>query len=681
MNVSCQVYPITKKTPSSFTKHKIIIQDDYAWLENSSSEEVTNWVTEQNIFSERHLEEVVKATNFLFKIKDYDYLSTNGLPTKKGKYYYSQYILEKKKPAVLHYRKALNDSPLELVNPYKIYKDENVFLSGYYPSKNSKYLAYKISPDGSDRHEIRFVDIVNQKYLDDVLKDIKFSNVSWNNDKGVFYKKNSNQDFFAKDSTYQLYYHNLKDVQDQDQLIFDTTEKESNFNSFVNDTKLFIEETNKEETTANYYYIDLEDASFEVNKFIDNDTSGFNFLHYKDNKVYFSSQKYDWGDIRSFTIENPSEESSVIPQIYSHLLINSYFLEDYIICKYRNLGRNYMTIYNYDGSFVRKFEAPMEMDFSIRFYDEEKNDLFVTFYSNTISYLNYKLNIATGDTNVYYNYFNQPKPNLFPFDHFETKTITYKSRDNKDVPITIIHKKGVALNGNNPTLLKAYGGFGVISSAVYDVGLLHFLEKGGVYAFAQIRGGGEKGRKWHGGGKGLNKMNSFNDFIDAAEFLINEKYTNPNKLAITGGSNGGLVVGVAMTQRPDLFKVAVPKVGVFDMAKFDQYTIGKYHLDEYGNPENEEEFKALLTYSPYTNIKEDVNYPTTLIITSENDDRVPPIHSYKFAAKLQNRTAQKNPIYLQIKRKAGHYGKVANYKSNVQEDAEFYSFIWEHLNE
>lgn len=295
--------------------------------------------------------------------------------------------------------------------------------------------------------------------------------------------------------------------------------------------------------------------------------------------------------------------------------------------------------------------------------------------------MNYRLNITNGDTNVYYNDFIEPKPTLFPFDHFETKAITYKSRDGKDVPMTIIHKKGISLDGNNPTLLEAYGGFGVISGPSYDVGLLHFLEKGGIYAFAEIRGGGEKGTKWHKDGRGLKKMNSFNDFIDAAEFLISEKYTSSQKLAISGASNGGLVVGVAMTQRPDLFKVAVPKVGVFDMIKFEQYTIGKFHLDEYGSAENEEEFKSLFSYSPYHNIKEDINYPITLIITSENDDRVPPVHSYKFAAKLQNRNAQKNPIYLQVNSNAGHYGKVSNYKNQVYKDAEFYSFIWEHLNE
>ena len=321
------------------------------------------------------------------------------------------------------------------------------------------------------------------------------------------------------------------------------------------------------------------------------------------------------------------------------------------------------------------------MDFNVKFYDPETKNLFVTFYSYSISYINYKLNIESGETNVYYNDYIRPKPTLFPFDHFETKTITYKSRDNKSVPITIVHKKNITLDGNNPTILKAYGGFGVVSGVSYDVGLLHFLEKGGVYAFASIRGGGEKGRKWHIDGMGSKKTNSFNDFIDAAEFLINEKYTSPSKLAITGASNGGLVVGVAMTMRPDLFKVAVPKVGVFDMEKYDKYTIGKYHLEEFGDPEIEEEFKSLIAYSPYNNIKEDINYPITLIITSENDDRVPPIHSYKFTAKLQNRAAQKNPIYLKVMGNSGHYGKVSNYKDAVIQESEFYSFIWDNLKD
>lgn len=373
--------PVAKKVPSQITKHNITFDDDYAWLENINSNEVRNWITEQNNFTETHLKEVVKATNFLFKIKDYDYLSTNGLPSKTGKYFYSNYLLDKEKPPVLHYREKLNDMPKQLVDPYTIYKNENVLMNGYYPSKNSKYLAYKISPNGSDRQEIRFVDIVKQENLKDLLTDVKFSNVSWNGDKGVFYKKNSNQEFFAKDSTFQLFYHEIGKLQEKDILVFDTTKDESNFNFFVRENKLFIFETNKEETKISYHYMDLSEETFKLKEFVVPNSTNFDFLYSKGDIVYFTDSKYDWGDVRSFNINNPDEVTSVVPQIYSHLLVDTDFTEKYIICKYRNLGRNYINIHNYDGTFVRKFEAPMGMNFSIRFLDSKTNELYVTFYS------------------------------------------------------------------------------------------------------------------------------------------------------------------------------------------------------------------------------------------------------------------------------------------------------------
>ena len=320
------------------------------------------------------------------------------------------------------------------------------------------------------------------------------------------------------------------------------------------------------------------------------------------------------------------------------------------------------------------------MRFEIKFYDDETKSLFVSLNSYVVPSSNYRLNVETGESNPYFNDYIKAKASLFPVDYFETKSITYKSRDGKEVPITIIHKKGLKLEGLNPTLLNAYGGFGKISAPGFSSGLVYFLEKGGVFAFAEIRGGGDKGLKWQNDGNGIKKTNSFNDFIDAAEFLIKEKYTSPDKLAINGSSYGGLVVGVAMTQRPDLFKVVIPEMGLFDMAKNDQYTVGKYHFEEYGNPENKEEFNSLLSYSPYYNIKENVNYPTTLLITSENDDRVAPLHSYKFAARLQNRAAQKNPIFLKTLSGSGHYGQVATYADYIKEEAEFYSFLLNYLN-
>jgi prolyl oligopeptidase len=670
----------TKKVPSTLSKHGITIQDDYAWLENTTNKEVVDWVELQNNLSEQKLSELVKNYNFSFKIKDYDYLSTNGLPTKKGKYFYSIYRVDKNKPIVLYYRESLNDSGKLLVDPFDVYKDANVILSGYYPSKNSKYLAFKISPNGSDRQEIKFKDITNKKYLDDVLTDIKFSDVSWNSDKGVFYKKNSNKEFFEKDSTYQLYYHKIGDVQSKDQLVFDTSTTKSNFSFFTKQNKLFIVETSEDETTKNYYYSTIENESFEFKNFIKDDKTNLELLNIINDKFYFSDEKYPWGNISYFDINNRTENTVLIPQVYSHLLIGATFLENYIICKYNNMGKYYMSIYDYTGKFIRKFEAPHNLEFNIQFYEEKTNELFVTFSSNTISSLNYRLNITTGANDIYFNDYIAPKPTLFPFNYFETKTITYKSRDNKDIPIVIIHKKGIELNGNNPTLLRVYGGFGSISSPNYNTGLLYFMEKGGVYAFAQVRGGGEKGKNWHREGKGLKKINSINDFVDAAEFLIREKYTNPNKLAINGGSHGGLVVGAAMTQRPDLFKVVVSEMGRLDMATLDKYTSGIHHFDEYGNPNNKEEFESMLSYSPYHTIKEDVNYPTCLIITSENDDRVPPFQSYKFVARLQNRTTQKNPIYLKVNKSAGHSGNISSYEKWVKQKSEFYSFIWEYLN-
>ena len=278
-NIFSQQKIETKKVSSTLSKHGITLQDDYAWLENTSDKDVADWVNLQNSVSEEKLSELVKNYNFSFKIKDYDYLSTNGLPSKKGKYFYNFYRIEKNKPSVLYYRENLNDLPKHLVDPFDVYKDANVVLSGYFPSKNAKYLAFKISPNGSDRQEIKFKDFANKKYLDDVLTDIKFSNVAWNNDKGIFYKKNSNKEFFEKDSTYQLYYHKIGDIQSKDQLVFDTSNSKANFNFFTKQNKLFVVETSEDETTKNYYYTTIENEQFQFKNFIKGDKSNLELLN------------------------------------------------------------------------------------------------------------------------------------------------------------------------------------------------------------------------------------------------------------------------------------------------------------------------------------------------------------------------------------------------------------------
>lgn len=675
-----QEYPKTKKSPTSITKHNVSFQDDYSWLENMRSEEVTQWVNLQNMIVDTCMQEIKKVYNIAPTIKEYNLRTTYSLPRKSGKYFYKFYIKDKKKSSSLFFMKNLDDEPIEIVNPNRIYPDDNVIIEDYFPSKNSTSLAYKISVNGSDKKEIRFMDLDKNKSIDDVLKNVKFSNISWNKDQGVFYKKNTNKTQFERDSTFQIYYHRIGLKQEEDELIYDGLKFEGLASFFTTKDKLFVLENNKKESTKNYYYADLGSEPFQLQKFIENDSTDFKLINYKNGRVYFSTKEYNWGEVRSFNLKNRKDENLVIPQIYNNLLVKHYFTDEYIICKYKTLGKNYLIVYDYTGAFIRRVDVPNGYDLEMMYYNDQDKDLYFGVYSYVLPFRNFKINIETGIDQPFYSLTNKPKPTLFPTNYFETKTITYKSRDNVDIPIVIVHKKGIQLDGNNPTLLKAYGGFGVINSPNYNTGLVCFLEKGGVFAYAEIRGGGEKGLKWHKDGKGLKKVNCFNDFIDAAEFLIKEKYTSPNKLAITGGSQGGLLVGVAMTKRPELFKVAIPVVGLYDLIRFDQYTAGKYWIDEYGNTDKEVDYKNILAYSPYQNIKEDVNYPTTLIITSENDDRVPPLHSYKFAAKLQNRKAQKNPIYLRTTEKAGHSGNTSTYDKYLNETTEFYSFLLYHLN-
>ena len=652
------------------------IQDEYLYLENSKLDKTNDWVNAENEISKKYLEEITKKYNFKNKIIEYGNLSNNPLPNKKGKYFYSRYIKDKNTPGSLFYRKKLNDLPVEIFDTYDIYNDKNISISSYFPSANSMKIGVMIDKNGGDKKFAKFVDFSSKKVYDEELSDIKFSNLVWNNDKGVFYKKNSNINTIEEDSTYTLYYHQIGSKQEDDVLVYDASTTKKEFSFSTTKSNLYIIEIGLNGNRI-IYYSDLNDSRFEFKKLKElNNISSI--LKIVGTKIYFISNLSDWGEIKTIDILTDKEET-LIPQVYSNLLVDTDFIEDYTICKYKTVDKNYLSVYTNDGVFVKKFEAPNGMDFSVKFYDSEEKNIYASFYSNTISFYNLILNIEKGSVDNFYNDYIIQKPTLFPFDYFTTKKTTYKSRDNKDIPITIIHKKNTILNGENPTILKAYGGFGSVNKINFDTGLLNFLEKGGVYAFAEIRGGGEKGKKWHLNGKGLNKMNCFNDFIDAAEYLIKEKYTNPNKLAITGASHGGLVVGVALTQRPELFKVAVPRVGVFDMLRYDKFSVGKYHLDEFGDPKNKEDFDYLAKYSPLHNIKDDVNYPTTLIMTGENDDRVPPLHSYKFAAKLKNRAAQKNNIYLNVLDNSGHFGKISIQKDAVLEATEFYSFIYHEL--
>jgi prolyl oligopeptidase len=679
-----QNYPATKKTTQNITRHGISYTDDYTWLESMRSPEVTAWVAAQNKVTRTQMDIANDKVFSLPTITKYDIRTDFHIPGKQRQFYYSllRYSDEEQQSASIGYKKKLDDSYIDLVNPNFFYSGKTVNIIAREPSVTSKILAYKLMIDGSDQHEIRFVTIANGKKLPDVIKKAKLGGMAWKGDEGVFYNKNINNSQFAADSTFQVYYHKLGTDVANDNVIFDASsiKGQTHYNTSDDGTRFFLYVANKEESQVDYYYADLTKDTFELKKFLDNVPHDFAISGYNAGRIYVSSRESNWGDVRSFDPDTPSEKKVIIPQYQNQLLTDTYFFKDRIVCKYKNIDGNYLMLFDYNGKFIKKIQTPKAMDVTLADNDYYDKDVFFYVKSYTIPPILFTLNLETGTYDRYVSQTFNKTTAPFPVDYFESKSITYTSRDGVQVPMTLVYKKGLTLNGNNPALLEAYGGFGVVKEPEYDNGLIYFLNNGGVYAYAEVRGGGDKGRQWHKSGKGLKKINTVNDFIDAAEFLIAQGYTSANRLGITGASQGGLLVGAAMVKRPELFKVAIPKVGVYDMAKFHDYTVGRFHFDEYGDPEVAAEFAAMMDYSPYHNIKDDVNYPTTLIITSDNDDRVPPVHSYKFAARLQNRAAQKNPVYLKTQLKSGHYGVMTNHDDKLKDKAEFYSFLMYHLN-
>ena len=678
-----QNYPVTKKTTQNITKHGKTYKDDYTWLENMRSPEVTAWITSQNKITASHIDGLMDEVFPLPTITKYEAQTEFRIPNKKRMYYYSllRYSDEEKQTPSLAYKKKLDGNFISLVNPNFFYNGKTVNVLGYEPSVTSQTLAYKLMIDGSDQHEVRFVTIANGKKLPDVIKNAKFGGMAWKGDEGIFYNRNINASQFAVDSTFQVYYHKLGTDVANDKQIFDASLAKGQTHYFTSNdgTRLFLSVVNKQESNVDYYYADLTTETFELKKFLEVPPD-FEISGYNNGLIYISSKESNWGDVRSFDPDNPAERKVVINQYQNQLLVDTYFFKDRIVCKYKNLDGNYLMLFDYTGKFIKKIQTPKAMDVVVTGNDYFDTDIFFYVTSYTVPPILFTLNIETGAYDRYVSKTFNKTTAPFPVDYFESKSTTYTSRDGVQVPITIVYKKGIALNGSNPTLLEAYGGFGVISQPDYDNGLIYFLNNGGVYAYAEVRGGGDKGRQWHRQGARLKKINTVNDFVDAAEYLIAQGYTSANRLGITGASQGGLLVGAAMVQRPELFKVAIPKVGVYDMAKFHDYTIGRFHYDEYGDPEVAAEFAAMMEYSPYHNIKDDVNYPTTLIITSDNDDRVPPVHSFKFAARLQNRAAQTNPVYLKTLSKSGHYGVTTNREDKLKDTSEFYSFLIYHLN-
>ena len=661
-NMSTQAklnYPATRKSEQVDNYHGVEVADPYRWLENPDSEETIAWVKAQNEVTFNYLNQIPVRDDIkerLTKLWDYE---KYGIPFREGNRYFYFKNNGLQNQSVLYTLKNLDDKPEVLLDPNKLSEDGTVALSGTSISDNGKYLAYGISIAGSDWQEWKVRNIETGEDLADHLKWIKFSGASWTNDsKGFFYSRydEPNEQTKLEDVNYyqKLYYHQLGQLQSEDTLIYERSdEKEWGFNGNVTEDGryLIISVWLGTDSKNLVFYKDLTNSSSEVVELINKFESAYSFIDNNDKIFHFETDfNAPRGRVIAINIENPLQDnwSEIIPQTEETLesvgTINNQFVAEYL-----KDARSQIKIYDFKGAFVREVELPGIG--SVGGFNGKKSDTdtFYVFTSFTTPGTIYRYDMVTGESKV----FREPKVD-FNADNYETKQIFYKSKDGTQVPMFIIHKKGIKLDGNNPTYLYAYGGFNFSLTPSFSVSSLIWMEMGGVYVVANIRGGGEYGEEWHQAGMKDKKQNVFDDFIAAAEWLIDNGYTKSEKLAIAGGSNGGLLVGACMTQRPDLFGAALPAVGVMDMLRFHKFTIGWAWVPEYGSSENPEEFKTLYAYSPLHNLKVGTAYPATLITTADHDDRVVPAHSFKFAAALQAAHDGEAPVLIRIETKAGH---------------------------
>jgi prolyl oligopeptidase len=652
-------YPFSPQHDQVDTYHGVAVPDPYRWLEDPQSPASREWIEAQNQVTSGYLETLQKRgaiNDRLTKIWNYARYST---PFKRGGRYFYFKNDGLQNQSVLYTLPNLEAKPRVLLDPNTLSEDGTVSLSGMAVSENGAYLAYGLSSGGSDWVEWYVRDIETGEDTDDVLKWVKFSGASWSHDHvGFFYSRYDEPDETTKLEAvnyYQkLYYHRLGTPQSEDVLVYERPDhKDWGFSGGVTEDGryLIISVWKGSDPNNLVFYKDLSDPNGPVVELISEFEASYSVID-NDGTVFWvrTDLEAPKGRLMAIDITQPQRDhwQEIIPEgddtLESLGLLNNQFVADYLKDAYTAIR-----IYSLTGELVREVELPgigSAGGFDGKRYDTET---FYSFTSFTVPPAIYRYDMVTGQSTLY----RQPEVDFDP-SAYTTTQVFYASKDGTRIPMFITHKTGIDLNGQNPTLLYGYGGFSISLTPSFSVSNLVWMEMGGVYAVPNLRGGGEYGEGWHLAGTKLNKQNVFDDFIAAAEWLIAEGYTSADKLAIAGGSNGGLLVGACMTQRPDLFAAALPAVGVMDMLRFNQFTIGWAWESDYGSPENEEEFKVLYAYSPLHNLKSGTAYPATLITTADHDDRVVPAHSFKFAAALQAAHQGEAPVLIRIETKAGH---------------------------
>ncbi len=670
-------YPVTKKTNQVDDYHGTKVEDPYRWLEDDNSEETKAWVKAENDVTNAYFSKISFRDGFKKRIEQVINYAKYSAPQKKGEWFYFYKNNGLQNQSVLYRQKGLSAEPEIVIDPNKLAADGTTRLSAFSLNKSGKYAVWAISKGGSDWQTYYVRDMETGKDLSDELNWVKISGIAWQGD-GFYYSRyptpEKGKELAGKNENHQVYFHKVGTPQTDDELIYEDKSNPQRFHTAA---------TSEDER---FVYLTLSDRG----KGLDG-----NAIWYRDNK---SSDK----SFKPIVKEVGKNTYSIIDNIGSKILIgtNEKALNDKIVqfdadapqAAWKEIipektesvqsvssagGKLFVTylkdvtsrVYEYDFNGKLLKEVTLPALGNVSGFGGDKDDKFVFYTFSTFNYppTIFKYDVATGKSEI----FRKPDVSFNPAD-YTVEQVFYTSKDGTKVPMFIVSKKGITKSGNNPTILYGYGGFNISSTPGFSGSLIPWLEQGGIYAVANLRGGSEYGEKWHEAGMKLKKQNVFDDFIAAGEYLIANKYTSKDYLCLRGGSNGGLLVGAVINQRPDLCKVAIPQVGVMDMLRFQKFTIGWNWIADYGSSDNAEEFKTLYAYSPIHNIKSQ-NYPATLITTADHDDRVVPAHSFKYAATLQEKNKSTNPTLIMIDTNSGHGS--SNTSKAIAQTADIYSFI------
>ncbi len=686
-------YPATRKVDQVDTYHGVTVTDPYRWLEDDTSAETAKWVEAENKVTFAYLDQIPFRAALKRRLESLYNYAKYSAPTRKGEYFFFSKNDGLQNQSVLYIQKGLEGKPEVLLDPNSWSTDGTVRLMEFAPSKDAKLAVYGISRSGSDWQEYNVLDLTTRKPLSDKIEWVKVSNVAWRGN-GFFYSRyptpEKGKELSSANENHQVYYHRIGTPQSNDELVFEAAKNPQRFHTVeTTDDERFVILTVSDRGTGkqgNAIYVrDLSktpaggstatgpESWRPVIPTIGDDT--FNVVdNVRGELLVYTDKNAPNGRVIRIDPANPAEAN------WKTVLAEKPEPIESVTTAGGKLFATYMKdvttrayVHNLEGALEN--EVTMPGLGSASGFGGELDDKFVfyTYTSFTQPTSIYRYDIASKKTSL----FRAPEIAGYDESLYETKQVFVPAKDGAKVPMFLVSKKGITLDGNNPTLMYGYGGFNIATTPGFSSLRVALLEQGFVYASVNMRGGSEYGESWHDAGTKTHKQNVFDDFIDAAEWLIANKYTSPAKLAIQGGSNGGLLVGAVMNQRPELFRVAIPQVGVMDMLRFHKFTIGWNWIADYGSSDNPEEFKALYAYSPLHNIKAGVKYPATLITTADHDDRVVPAHSFKYAATLQEKASRENPVLIRIETKSGH--GASNVSKQIEATADIDAFIMHNL--